>query len=237
MLLSLTKTNQLHNKTLLIAIFIFAFISSTALISHNQIKGITTTMTASEIISVSNAARQSNGLAPLHPQPELMKAAEAKAEAMIAANSWSHNTPTETPWQFIQGEGYSYTIAGENLAKGFDTAEAVVNAWLNSPSHRANLLNNEYTDTGVAIIEAPYQNKKKTTLIVQFLARKYEPDSGETQSHDANQAPLLSNSIQLTKELYFLIGLSSIFIVVYITSIFKHQKHQKQPPDSAYWKR
>jgi uncharacterized protein YkwD len=231
---SLTKSTSIHNKVV-IAILVLTIL---ALIQHSQIQGVQTTMTPSEIISVTNATRQTYGLSPLHPQPQLMKAAEAKAQAMITANTWSHNTPTETPWQFIQGEGYTYVLAGENLAKGFDTAEAVVDAWINSPSHKENLLNSEYSETGVAVIEATFQNKDQTTLVVQFLAKAADPQNNDLPV--TTQAPLLINSFNGIKMTILLFSFSIAIIVLLLIILLKlnmlHHKRIKHPPNTSFWK-
>lgn len=124
--------------------------------------------TAAEIISLTNAIRQANGLEPLHPDQLLMQAAEHKAQAMVDAGSWSHNTPSATSWQFLDNVGYHYQLAGENLARNFDTPKQVVDGWLNSPTHRENLLNSGYTQIGVAVATGS-ADSQTSILVVQYL--------------------------------------------------------------------
>jgi hypothetical protein len=82
---------------------------------------------------------------------------------------WDHFGPNgETPWQFIRAEGYNYVYAGENLAKGFQTAEGVHEAWMASPTHAANIMSGNYKDIGVAVVQGVLLGKQ-TTLVVQMF--------------------------------------------------------------------
>ncbi len=198
--------------------------------SSGRIKGDTSNFTASEIISISNAARQEQGISPLKPQPQLMEAAAAKAKAMIAANSWSHNTPTQTPWQFIDTTGYIYIIAGENLAKDFENAQDVVAAWLNSPSHRENLLNPEYSDTGVAVIEGSFQQKTNSTLVVQYLAKAVAtPSAINTQPY--SQPDMLEKS---TPSPFIYMGIGFVLAGIFFFFLFVSTKNLKKKTSSRY---
>ena len=86
---------------------------------------------------------------------------------MAARGYWSHDTPDgQTPWSFMIAAGYDYQTAGENLAYGFDTSADVMTAWMNSPDHRANILNSTYHDIGIGIVNIPdYQNSGPETLV------------------------------------------------------------------------
>jgi hypothetical protein len=196
---------------------------------RSKVAGISTNFTASEILSIVNAVRQENNLSPLRLQPTLSQAAEAKANAMIATNSWSHNTPTQTPWDFIDQTGYTYAIAGENLAKDFTDPKAVVEAWLNSPSHRENLLNGEYTETGVAVIQGDFQQKQNTTLVVQFLARAATPSSSVKPTYNTTDMITNTSSSNL---IYFAIGcLSSL---VFGITFLLHQRRRSKKKQNTF---
>ena len=82
----------------------------------------------------------------------------------------SYGPNGETPWQFIKGEGYEYSVAGENLAKGFNDENNMMNAWLNSPAHKANIAKAEYTDIGVAVIDGELGGQN-VTLVVQVFGK------------------------------------------------------------------
>ncbi len=140
--------------------------------------GINANIDQKKLIDLTNVERQKKGLTPVVENEALNKAAKLKAENMFEENYWAHFAPSgKTPWDFILGSGYKFTLAGENLAKNFYTSEEVVAAWMASPTHRDNLLNSNYKDIGMAVVEGVL-NGQKTTLIVQefatteFIARK-----------------------------------------------------------------
>lgn len=129
--------------------------------------GIESSIDQKKLIELTNQERQKNGLNPLSENTALDKAATAKATSMFQENYWAHFAPSgKSPWDFILGTGYKFTYAGENLAKNFYQSNEVVTAWMNSPSHRENLLNPKYQDIGIAVVEGVL-NGQKTTLVVQ----------------------------------------------------------------------
>ncbi len=100
-----------------------------------------------------NQTRQSLGLQPLVENEKLNQAAQLKAENMVQDNYFNHTSPSGvSPWFWFKQAGYNYKYAGENLAIGFFESEEVYNAWLNSPSHKANIVNPKYTEVGTAIL-------------------------------------------------------------------------------------
>ncbi len=116
-----------------------------------QVLGVAT-FSAQQIIDLTNAKRVQNGLGPLTYNGQLAAAAAAKAQDMFSVNYWAHNSPLgRTPWSFITGAGYRYIYAGENLARDFNDAGSVVDAWMNSPSHRENILDANFKEIGVAV--------------------------------------------------------------------------------------
>ena len=97
-----------------------------------------------------NRIRASRGLKPLVISAELSAKARVKAQDMKQKGYFSHNSPTYgTPFQMMKRLGITYRSAGENIAMGYRSAEAVVNAWMNSPSHRAAILSTKYTTMGI----------------------------------------------------------------------------------------
>jgi uncharacterized protein YkwD len=108
-----------------------------------------TNISTSGLLSATNDQRTANGLAALTSNSLLNSAAQAKANDMVARNYWSHNTPDgKEPWVFIDATGYTYQKAGENLAYGFATSYDTVIGWMNSPSHRANVLDSAFREVG-----------------------------------------------------------------------------------------
>lgn len=127
-----------------------------------------TAVSVSGLYDATNQARAANGLGALAINGKLNNGAQAKANDMIAKNYWSHTSPDGTqPWQFFLNAGYSYTRAGENLAYGFDTSGQVVDGWMNSAGHRANLLGN-YVDVGFGIASGPNYQGGENTVVVSF---------------------------------------------------------------------
>ena len=103
-----------------------------------------------EVIRLVNEIRVKNGLKALATNWELSRVARYKSEDMSSDRYFSHTSPTYgTPFQMIQSFGLSYRTAGENIAYGQRTPAAVVDAWMNSSGHRANILNASYTQIGV----------------------------------------------------------------------------------------
>jgi len=110
-------------------------------------------ITSSKLIELTNADRERFGLTDLKGNANLTSAAYAKANDILEKQYWDHYGPNgETPWQFIRGAGYDYVYAGENLAKGFKTAEGIHQAWMASTTHRENILSGDYQDIGIAVV-------------------------------------------------------------------------------------
>ena len=106
-----------------------------------------------EVIRLVNQIRTENGLNTLSYNWELARVARYKSQDMKDNGYFAHNSPIYgTPFQMIKNFGISYRSAGENIAKGYTTPQAVVNAWMNSSGHRANILNAGYTQIGVGYV-------------------------------------------------------------------------------------
>ena len=106
-----------------------------------------------EVIRLVNNIRKQNGLSELTANWELSRVARYKSQDMKDKNYFSHTSPTYgTPFQMIKAFGLSYRTAGENIAKGYATPQAVVNGWMNSSGHRANILNAAYKQIGVGYV-------------------------------------------------------------------------------------
>lgn len=107
----------------------------------------------SQVIALVNEIRAQNGLSALTENWQLSRVARYKSQDMADRGYFSHNSPTYgSPFQMMKQFGITYRSAGENIAKGYSTAQAVVNAWMNSPGHRANILNSSYTQIGVGYV-------------------------------------------------------------------------------------
>lgn len=140
-----------------------------------QILGIATNISVEDLLVNTNKKRQDAGLPSLSINPQLSKAAYNKAQDMFTNDYWAHFGPNgESPWDFIISSGYSYSFAGENLAKDFDDSNSVVEAWMESPTHRDNILKPEYQDIGFAVVNGNL-NGQETTLVIQMLGTSTKP--------------------------------------------------------------
>ena len=135
---------------------------------QQAVLGYATNTSVSSLVEETNTQRTGAGLPALSLNNKLNQAAQAKAEDMAARNYWSHNTPEgNPPWMFFSNAGYDYKAAGENLAYGFDTSNTTVVAWMNSPGHRANIMNTTYTEVGFGIVNVEnYQDTGPQTVVV-----------------------------------------------------------------------
>ncbi len=166
------RAKVLHVDALLTYVLLFAVFNLGVRILHKNVPdvlGYATDIHVEQLLSDTNAKRQEAGLGSVTLNAQLSSAAAAKAADMFAKNYWAHNSPTgATPWEFISGAGYKYTVAGENLAKNFSTSQGVVDAWMASPSHKANLLKPSYKEIGFAVVNGVL-NGEETTLVVQMF--------------------------------------------------------------------
>ncbi|MBQ7900861.1 MAG: SafA/ExsA family spore coat assembly protein [Clostridia bacterium] len=135
-------------------------ISNPALIYPGQtitIPTVDSSVTAyeNEVIRLVNEIRVNNGLNKLTADWELSRVARIKSQDMKDNNYFSHTSPVYgSPFNMIKNFGISYRAAAENIAKGQSTPQAVVNAWMNSSGHRANILNSSYTKIGVGYVKS-----------------------------------------------------------------------------------
>jgi len=143
-----------------------------------------------EIVDLANQARSEVNLAPLKLNAKLNVSAQGKAADMMAKQYFAHISPEGVePWFWFDQAGYNYTYAGENLALGFETAEGVHKAWMNSPGHRDNIINPNYNDIGIAIIYGDYEGSF-TTIIVQHFGSRESTSPREIPAYPpAEKAP------------------------------------------------
>lgn len=153
---------------LLVGFVVNAWLGSTRF----GVLGYATNASIDGLAAYTNTERTARGLGALAVNGVLNQAAQAKANDMAANNYWSHNSPSgATPWTFIQNAGYSYLSAGENLAYGFSTSAETIVGWMNSPSHRDNILNAGFKEVGFGIANAEnYQSNGPQTIVVAMYA-------------------------------------------------------------------
>lgn len=133
--------------------------------------GYASNINSNDLLTYTNQRRAAAGLVQLTVNNQLNQAAQLKAQNMFANNYWAHISPSGIePWKWILDSGYDYSYAGENLAKNFSSSSEVVEAWYNSPTHRANLLSDKYQEIGFAVVNGVLDGYE-TTLVVQMFGK------------------------------------------------------------------
>lgn len=159
----------------LVAIFVAVLLMQAfynfAVGGHFSVLGRSTTTSISGLLADTNQAREKSGLSPLKLNKKLDQAAYLKAQDMFNNNYWAHVSPSGVqPWSWLGKVHYSYDKAGENLAKNYPSSQATLQAWLASPTHRANVLNKNYTDVGFAVVDGKLQDQS-TSLVVAYYGK------------------------------------------------------------------
>jgi len=179
-----TKENNFQPGVLndrVISIFILLFLLVKVIFSFNLIlvkqSSLCADISAQRIIVLTNEVREQYGLPLVQEDSLLNKAAQDKAQDMLKNKYFSHYSPAGvSPWYWIDKSGYDYYYAGENLAMNFLDTEEVIKGWLNSPSHRENLLNKDYKDMGIAVVSGDFNNEGiNRILVVQMFGSKAKP--------------------------------------------------------------
>lgn len=169
-----------------------------------------TNISSHDLLSETNKQRLAENKSELRLNSQLSAAAQAKAQDMVNRNYWSHNTPDGSPpWVFISDSGYNYQKAGENLAYGFSESDDVVAGWMNSPSHRQNILDNDYLDVGFGIVAGnDFNHNGPTTLVVAMYGRSVNEaptatltsnSSSGSQSYTTDQASSTPKAVAVNK--------------------------------------
>jgi len=156
-------------------LFLSAIIVATFAITILQFRAISSGNYAAIITSVltdlTNTDRLDQGVGWLQTNETLAFAAQLKANDMAAKGYFSHTSPDgRSPWYWFKQAGYNFSYAGENLAVNFSDSIDVERAWMNSSTHRANIVNGHYTEIGIATAQGTY-NGQPTTFVVQLFGR------------------------------------------------------------------
>jgi hypothetical protein len=163
-------------------------------------QAMASSITPSNIIMLTNQERAAVGLNTLNTNAKLSAAATAKANNMFEEQYWDHYGPNgETPWMFITQAGYTYVYAGENLAKGFRTAEGVHEAWMASPTHKENIMSGKYKEIGVAVVEGTLLGKE-TILVVQMFGNPTTQTFSPTSTVKSDTDTVTKPTVPIVKE-------------------------------------
>lgn len=151
---------------LVISIFLLTSLDK-ILIQSNQYAAVVTAV----LTDLLNTDRASNQIEGLTVNPTLVVIAQAKADDMAAKGYFAHTSPDgHDPWYWFKQVGYKFTYAGENLAVDFSDSVDVERAWMNSPTHRKNLLDPHFTEVGIATASGFYQGRPTVFVVQEFGA-------------------------------------------------------------------
>lgn len=163
----------------LAVIIVFLFTATSLLqytLSTTKAGSLWALIISSVLIDLANQDREvtDGSLPTLTVNPLLVEAAQQKANDMVEKSYFAHTSPEGiSPWYFISNTGYQFSFAGENLAVNFSDSDEVEQAWMNSPGHRANILNGNFTEIGIATAQGVYKGNQ-TTFVVQMFGRPAE---------------------------------------------------------------
>ena len=145
------------------SVFLFG---TTYLIPRSRLFSI---VVVSTLVDGTNRARLAANIPALRENALLDAAAQAKANDMVANHYFAHVSPSGiSPWFWIDEAGYSYAAAGENLAVDFLDSADVTNAWLNSPTHRENIMNANFTEIGMATAQGDFDGHPAIYVVEMF---------------------------------------------------------------------
>jgi len=243
------RAKLLHPSFLALLVGVF-LVNQTALnfvaLAKPGVLGYRSDITPEAIVVLTNEERNDAGLPELVLNERLNEAAQRKAADMFAFDYWAHDSPSgRSPWSFFKEVGYNYVVAGENLAKDFSNPEAVVGAWIKSPTHRANIVDDRFKEIGVAVVDGTLGGFQ-TTLVVQMFG---SPSSvmfsrpaqakesvlparpvvtiGSASESTGETGPSLVNPLVVTKGISgFLFGLIVGAIIIDGYYIFRNKIHR-----------
>ncbi len=194
------RPQLLHPESLMIVSFlvlaVFALFNAIRFFPSlaDKILGFATNIDVNQVLISTNEERAKIGLPPLQINEKLNQAAVAKAQHMFSEQYWAHSSPSGLqPWSFIKNAGYVYKYAGENLARDFDTTGEMVVAWMNSPTHKENIINPNFTQIGLAVVNGTL-NGFNTTLVVQMFATPGAVEVQKTAQGESFTLPSMADS-------------------------------------------
>ena len=177
-------------------IALFIFFAGTFHIGVIERTSLLSEVIARALVDKTNLNRIENQLGGLTINPVLERAAQEKANDMARKGYFAHTSPDgTTPWYWFEKAGYQFLYAGENLAVNFSDSSDVDRAWMNSPGHRANILNNKFTEIGIATAKGMYNGRETVFVVEMFgkplpaLAKKTLPTSKVSVSQKGTTTP------------------------------------------------
>lgn len=215
------KPHLLRAKAVTVIGFIFILLFVAALVQHAVITGVDfAAVISSVLVDLTNGDRNNNSVRGLAINPTLSYAAELKAKDMAAKSYFAHTSPEGiTPWYWFGQAGYTFLYAGENLAVNFSDSLDVERAWMNSPSHRENILSKNFSEIGIATAEGIYKGRP-TTFVVQLFGSPLPKEIIEARKEETRSVAIVEEpktdvlGSTASEELFEIIESSETFAAV-----------------------
>ena len=192
------RADFLENKAILIYCVLILAVTAVFRIIPKLAPGVlgyASNINITDLLKYTNKKREENGASNLRLNDKLSAAAQKKAKDMFEDGYWAHIAPDGTePWDFIVGENYEYTYAGENLAKNFSTSKEVVEAWFKSPTHKSNLIGVNYEEVGFAVVNG-VMNGYETTLVVQMFGKPRHPSLSASVGEELGKSSVAASEV------------------------------------------
>lgn len=222
---------------LAVIVLVLGLVAEHNLSVSGSVLGVRQPISTQDLLADTNTQRREQGLAPLHRNDELAKAAFLKANDMFRQQYWAHTAPDgTTPWHWFGQVDYSYAYAGENLAKNFASADATTAAWMASYEHRSNMLDPHYTEAGFAVMSGKL-NGKQTSIVVALYAAPASPGVLAAQQTPVEEVSATNQPLNfvarfgvalqsLTPEM---LGSFALLLVAAVTAVAAHVYRKKLP--------
>lgn len=203
-------------------------------LSSGSVLGTQNSVTPSQLYAGTNSVRKTHGLAPLEANSELSKAALEKANDMFKNNYWAHVSPSGvTPWHWFKAEKYNYSAAGENLAKNFTSSSGVMSAWMASPEHRANILDDNYSDIGIAVVNGMLDGEPTQLVVAEYghpqTSAFAAPASAVLAAQDGQLTPWQRLDVVIHTVSPAVMGAIVLLLVAAIVAAAAHTYRKKLP--------
>jgi len=204
-------------------------------IKTGDVLGRQADITANSLLEQTNKVRAQNGEQPLVLNDKLGQAAYLKVTDMFSDQYWAHDAPDGTaPWKWFGDVGYNYDSAGENLAKNFSTTSATMEAWMNSSSHRDNILNPNYSEVGFAIMDGTLSGKPASLVVALYgtpapvaVAGARTPVNSAVASGDVGILAQMGVAIRSMSPV-LLVGLGVVILAMFV-ALISHGHRNKLP--------
>ena len=198
------KPHAVRSQTLIFTLMLGFGILVMAMLGSRTVPGISglADVQSTYLAQVTNEKRNENKIGELRVNPLLQEAAQLKAQDMIANQYFAHVSPEgKQPWYWMNQVGYKYKYAGENLAIDFYDTQEVAEAWMNSPTHRRNILNGNYTEIGIAVDSGKYKGRNVAFVVQMFGSPRFaSPDIQQTATLAVNNEDEIARQIASLRE-------------------------------------